>query len=81
MKPALGVKLFHRRQRGVELTAAGAAYLPHVQTALSGLARSTADLFGDRRGTEISIIAPISFTALWLAPALAISRRQIPGSR
>ena len=70
LEAALGVKLFHRRQRGVELTADGAAYLPHVQSALSGLARSTADLFGERRGTEITIVTPISFAALWLAPRL-----------
>ncbi|MBL8894989.1 MAG: LysR family transcriptional regulator [Rhizobiales bacterium] len=78
LEAALGVKLFHRRQRGVELTADGAAYLPHVQTALAGLARSTADLFGERRGTEIAIVTPISFTALWLAPRLADFRKANP---
>lgn len=78
LESALGVKLFHRRQRGVELTAEGAAYLPHVQTALAGLARSTADLFGERRGTEIAIVAPISFATLWLAPRLAGFRKANP---
>jgi DNA-binding transcriptional LysR family regulator len=78
LEEVLGVKLFHRRQRGVELTADGAAYLPHVQTALAGLARSTADLFGERRGTEIAIVAPISFAALWLAPRLADFRKANP---
>ncbi len=78
LEATLGVKLFHRRQRGVELTADGAAYLPHVQTALAGLARSTADLFGERRGTEITIIAPISFATLWLAPRLAAFRKSNP---
>jgi DNA-binding transcriptional LysR family regulator len=78
LEGALGIKLFQRRQRGVELTAAGAAYLPHVQMALSGLARSTADLFGDRHGAEIAITAPISFTTLWLAPRLAGFRKANP---
>jgi len=78
LEAALGVKLFYRRQRGVDLTPEGAAYLPHVQSALAGLARSTADLFGNRRGTEISIVAPISFAALWLAPRLAAFRKANP---
>ena len=78
LEAALGAKLFHRRQRGVELTADGAAYLPHVQTALAGLARSTADLFGERRGTEITIVSPISFAALWLAPRLADFQKSNP---
>lgn len=78
LEAELGIKLFHRRQRGVELTAAGAAYLPHVQAALTGLARSTADLFGDRRGAEITITTPISFATLWLAPRLARFRKANP---
>jgi len=78
LEGALGIALFRRRQRGVELTTAGAAYLPHVQAALTGLARSTADLFGDRHGAEIAITAPISFATLWLAPRLAGFRKANP---
>jgi DNA-binding transcriptional LysR family regulator len=78
LEGTLGIKLFQRRQRGVELTTAGAAYLPHVQMALTGLARSTADLFGDRHGIEIAITAPISFATLWLAPRLAGFRKANP---
>ena len=65
----LGVPLFLRLARGVELTAHGEAYLPHVQTALDSVRRGTVDLFSAPR-TKISIAAPASVAVLWLAPRL-----------
>ena len=44
----LKVSLFLRLRRGVELTAEGAAYLPHVQSGFGLIARSTRELFGSR---------------------------------
>jgi LysR family transcriptional regulator, regulator of gene expression of beta-lactamase len=66
----LNVGLFRRRRRGVELTAEGAAYLPHVQSGLGMIARSTRELFGSRSEGQITVVSPISFAALWLAPRL-----------
>lgn len=74
----LGVKLFLRLARGVELTADGQAYLPHVQAALTRLRRSTADLFGTPR-RKLVIAAPASVAALWIAPRLQAVERQFPG--
>lgn len=77
----LGVALFRRLPRGVQLTAEGLAYLPHVQASFGALARSTQDLFGSVDGTVVSIAAPISFAALWLAPKLALFRAAFPKTR
>ena len=73
----LGAHLFHRRARGVELTADGEAYLPHVKSALEAMRRGTADLFAAPR-TKVSIAAPASVAALWLAPRLAQLRLSHP---
>jgi DNA-binding transcriptional LysR family regulator len=79
LEDRLGVRLFVRLRRGVTLTAEGAAYLPHVQSALQGLARSTAELFGGRRQRMVALRSPISFAALWLGPRLAAFRERFPG--
>lgn len=65
----LGTRLFLRLARGVELTADGEAYLPHIRNALDALRRGTADLFGSPR-TKITIAAPATVAALWIVPRL-----------
>lgn len=70
LEARLGTRLFHRQQRGVALTAEGSAYLPHIQQAFAGLARSTRELFGRHTRQTMTILSPISFAALWLAPRL-----------
>lgn len=75
----LGVQLFQRGRRGVELSAQGAAYLPHVQAAFASLSHTTAELFGGARGTELRLVTPASFGALWLAPRLAAFTAAVPG--
>ena len=79
LEETLGVILFHRGRRGAELSAEGAAYLPHVQAAFAALSHTTQELFGGAHGTEIKLIAPASFAALWLAPRLAAFNRINPG--
>ncbi len=79
LEARLGVALFQRDRRGVELSAEGAAYLPHVQSAFATLAHTTQELFGSVRGTEIKLIAPASFATLWLAPRLADFTAANPG--
>lgn len=70
LEAELGAALFKRRQRGVELTAEGGAYLPHVQAAFRSLARSTDELFGAKPAQTVTILGPVSFMTLWLAPRL-----------
>ncbi|MEH6402609.1 MAG: LysR substrate-binding domain-containing protein [Sneathiella sp.] len=69
LEERLGVSLFRRLPRGVELTADGEAYLPHIQNALSLIKRGTEDLFG-KPSRKITIAAPASIAALWVAPRL-----------
>jgi LysR family transcriptional regulator, glycine cleavage system transcriptional activator len=66
----LGFVLFARLPRGVKLTPMGVAYLPPVRKAFEELADSTAGLFGGSQRIQISVHAPVSLAALWLAPKL-----------
>lgn len=67
----LGFALFERLPRGVKLTAMGVAYLPSVRKAFEELADSTVGLFGGSERRQITVHAPVSLAALWLAPKLA----------
>ncbi|MDE2305810.1 MAG: LysR family transcriptional regulator [Gammaproteobacteria bacterium] len=66
----LGVSLFERLPRGVRLTPMGVAYLPPVRKSFEELADSTVGLFGGDGRTQITVHAPVSLAALWLAPRL-----------
>jgi LysR family transcriptional regulator of beta-lactamase len=79
LEQTLGASLFRRGRRGVELTAEGASYLPHVQAAFASLAHTTGELFGGARSTEVRLITPASFGALWLAPRLRAFSEAVPG--
>lgn len=79
LESRLGVRLFHRRQRGVTLTPEGSAYLPHIQSAFAGLSRSTQELFGRRSTQTITLLSPISFASLWLSPHLVGLEREPQG--
>lgn len=78
LETRLGVPLFQRERRGVQLTADGEAYVPHVRDALDRLRRSTTDLFGTPR-KRLSIAAPASVSSLWIAPRLKQLARDCPG--
>lgn len=78
LEARLGVPLFQRQRRGVQLTADGEAYVPHVRDALDRLRRSTTDLFGTPR-KRLSIAAPASVSSLWIAPRLKRLARDCPG--
>lgn len=67
----LGVALFERLPRGVRLTAMGVAYLPPVRKAFEELADSTVGLFGGSERVQVTLHAPVSLAALWLAPRLS----------
>jgi len=66
----LGFALFERLPRGVKLTPMGVAYLPPVRKAFEELADSTVGLFGSMERVQITVHAPVSLAALWLAPKL-----------
>jgi LysR family glycine cleavage system transcriptional activator len=66
----LGFALFERLPRGVKLTPMGVAYLPPVRKAFEELADSTVGIFGGSERVQITVHAPVSLAALWLAPRL-----------
>jgi LysR family transcriptional regulator, glycine cleavage system transcriptional activator len=74
----LGFALFERRPRGVKLTPMGVAYLPPVRKAFEELADSTVGLFGGSERVQITVLAPVSLAALWLAPKLPAFNRINP---
>src|SRR5260370_18747427 len=52
----------------------GVAYLPPVRKAFEELADSTVGLFGGSERVQITVHAPVSLAALWLAPNLPAFR-------
>ncbi len=66
----LGVRLFERSARGVELTPAGRQYLERVASALGAINTATEDL---RHGVQdtLYVHSSPSFASLWLMPRIA----------
>jgi LysR family glycine cleavage system transcriptional activator len=73
----LGVQLFRRSARGVQLTDAARACLPKLREGFDALA-SAVEMIRERGDeAELMITAPPVFTARWLMPRLAdFSRRE-----
>ena len=73
----LGVELFRRASRGVQLTEAGRACLPKLREGFDALAAAVETIRERGAETELLITAPPVFTARWLMPRLAdFSRRE-----
>jgi LysR family transcriptional regulator, glycine cleavage system transcriptional activator len=66
----LGVPLFHRGSRGLKLTAAGEAYAPMVNQALTILARATDRLPGRKASGTLAISSAPTFANKILLPLL-----------
>ena len=74
----LGVQLFRRGARGVQLTDAARACLSKLREGFDALA-SAVEMIRERGdGAELVITAPPVFTARWLMPRLADFSRQEP---
>jgi LysR family glycine cleavage system transcriptional activator len=74
----LGVRLFERSARGVELTPAGQQYLQRVASALGAINTATEDL---RHGVQdtLYVHSSPSFASLWLMPRIARFTERHPG--
>jgi LysR family glycine cleavage system transcriptional activator len=73
----LGVELFRRAGRGVQLTEAARACLPRLREGFDALAAAVEMIRERGAETELVITAPPVFTARWLMPRLAdFSRRE-----
>lgn len=74
----LGFLLFERLPRSLKLTEIGAAYLPPVRRSFEDLASATDGLFGPVGNRTLTLRAPTSFVALWLAPRLKRFTERFP---
>jgi len=74
----LGVQLFKRAGRGVQLTEAARAALPRLRDGFDALASAVEMIHVRADETDLQITAPPVFTARWLMPRLADFSRQEP---
>ena len=73
----LGVELFKRAGRGVQLTEAARAALPCLREGFDSLAKAVEMIHERADETDLMITAPPVFTARWLMPRLAdFSKRE-----
>lgn len=73
----LGVELFRRAGRGVQLTEAARAALPRLREGFDSLAAAVETIRERAAESDLLITAPPVFTARWLMPRLAdFSRRE-----
>jgi LysR family transcriptional regulator, glycine cleavage system transcriptional activator len=66
----LGIELFRREGRGVQLTEAGRASLPRLREGFDALAAAVETIRERGAETELAITAPPVFAARWLMPRL-----------
>ncbi|KKW66818.1 LysR family transcriptional regulator [Lampropedia cohaerens] len=75
----LGVALFRRTRRGVQLTDAGQRYYRQITPQLDALARDTLNLMAQKgAGTELELAVVPTFATRWLLPRLPQFQRQHP---
>ncbi|MEO0368381.1 MAG: LysR substrate-binding domain-containing protein [Pseudomonadota bacterium] len=75
---SLGVTLFNRLPRGLELSESGAAYLPAVHETIERLAAATDELFGYGHARVLKVRCSLVFLSTWLAPRLKRFRDAYP---
>src|SRR5262247_3642016 len=74
----LGVELFRRSGRGVQLTEAARAALPRLREGFDALAAAVETVRERADEAELVITAPPVFTARWLMPRLADFAKKEP---
>jgi len=74
----LGVQLFKRGGRGVQLTEAARAALPRLRDGFDALAAAVETIHLRADETDLQITAPPVFTARWLMPRLADFAKREP---
>jgi LysR family glycine cleavage system transcriptional activator len=74
----LGVQLFKRAGRGVQLTEAARAALPRLREGFDALAAAVEMIHLRADETDLQITAPPVFTARWLMPRLADFAKREP---
>lgn len=70
LESALDAALFVRKARGLELTEAGAAYLPYAREALERLRAGREAIARRGRGSTLTVSLSANFAAKWLVPRI-----------
>lgn len=73
-----GILLFYRRARSVELTPAGRAFYPHLQTAFDHIEEGARRLRIKRKTDELSIQTYSTIAVRWLMPRIQSFQRKYP---
>lgn len=74
----LGVRLFKRKNRSLELTELGKIYFTDVSKILNSLANATTKLITQKNEPHLSISVPQTFGMQWLVPKLSEFNQQYP---
>jgi len=78
LEQSLGLTLFRRLTREVELTQEGRQLLPHISKAFSAMEEGIAQLTHDPEPNRLTITALPSFAARWLVPRLGLFQEIAP---
>ncbi|MBB5044863.1 LysR substrate-binding domain-containing protein [Shinella fusca] len=78
LEEQLGVALFHRVHRAVELTDAGERFHADVTLGLSRIQKSAEDIRAKGREANVTLAASTAFASMWMLPRLAKLRADLP---
>jgi len=70
LETELGVPLFQRKHRALELTEAGESYLSHLVPAIETIRHASDRISGRSPGHSLKVSLPASLAANWLVPRL-----------
>src|SRR5688572_11739038 len=79
LEQSLGMPLFRRLTRALELTPEGQALLPKVQEGLRNLAEAVERVRSRGEASTLTVMAPPNFATRWLVPRLAGFSDRHPG--
>jgi hypothetical protein len=81
LEEQLGVALFHRRTRALQLTEKGHIYYGEINPLLERLREATAKIAAAPAGNSLTVTTALTFASLWLVPRLSGLQLQHPGLR
>ena len=70
LETELGVSLFHRKPRALQLTEAGESYLSHLAPAIETIRHASDRVRGHSHSHSLKVSLPASLAANWLVPRL-----------
>ncbi|WFU11950.1 LysR substrate-binding domain-containing protein (plasmid) [Rhizobium sp. CB3090] len=78
LEDQLGIPLFHREHRSVELTDVGERFHADVTVGLSRIQKSAEDIRTKGREANVTLAASTAFGSMWMLPRLARLRADLP---